>query len=143
LTDGTEHLDAALGAIAAAGATGVTVVPLHLRPGAREWFMAWLGRAHPELVPRYERLYLRRAYLPAEYRGWLSQRVAPLLSKHGLDRQHGGTARQVDAGIATGVPGDAEVGFPEGSLPAAGVPRAPRASPEPGRPTAGEQLELL
>jgi DNA repair photolyase len=143
LTDGTEHLDAALGAIAAAGATGVTVIPLHLRPGAREWFMAWLGRAHPELVPRYEQLYSRRAYLPAEYRGWLSQRVAPLLAKHGLDRQHAGTARQVDAGIATGVPGDAEVGFPEGSLPAAGAARAPRASPAPGRPTAGEQLELL
>ena len=64
LTDGTEHLDAALGAIAAAGATGVTVIPLHLRPGAREWFMAWLARAHPELVPRYEQLYARRAYVP-------------------------------------------------------------------------------
>src|SRR3954447_9574033 len=42
LTDGTAELDAALGAVAAAGATGVTVIPLHLRPGAREWFMAWL-----------------------------------------------------------------------------------------------------
>ena len=41
------HLDAALGAIAAAGATGVTVIPLHLRPGAREWFMAWLPRPTP------------------------------------------------------------------------------------------------
>jgi DNA repair photolyase len=33
LTDGTAELDAALGAVAAAGATGVTVIPLHLRPG--------------------------------------------------------------------------------------------------------------
>ena len=95
LTDGKTELDAALGAIAAAGATGVTVIPLHLRPGAREWFMAWLARAHPELVPRYEQLYARRAYVPAEYRTWLAQRVAPLLAKHGLDRQKGGAARQI------------------------------------------------
>jgi DNA repair photolyase len=125
LTDGKAELDAALGAIAATGATGatgVTVIPLHLRPGAREWFMAWLAEAHPELVARYQQLYARRAYVPAEYRTWLSQRVAPLLTKHGLDRQKGGAARKVDAVIATGVPGDEEVGFPAGSLPSGGMP---------------------
>jgi DNA repair photolyase len=122
LTDDTASLDAALGAIAAAGATGVTVIPLHLRPGAREWFMAWLRPAHPELVPRYERLYARRAYAPAEYRTWLQQQVAPLLRRHGLDRQSGGSARGSSDSIATGVPGDEEVGFPEGSLPTGGMP---------------------
>jgi DNA repair photolyase len=142
LTDSVAELDAALGAIAAAGATGVTVIPLHLRPGAREWFMAWLTGAHPELVGRYEQLYARRAYVPAEYRTWLAQRVAPLLAKHGLDGQRGGAARTVDDRIATGVPGDEEVGFPAGSLPSDGLPvraatvvGAPR--PEP------EQLALL
>ena len=68
LTDDEESLDAALGAIAAAGATGVTVLALHLRPGAREWFLGWLGRAHPELLPRYRQLYGRGAYVPAEDR---------------------------------------------------------------------------
>ena len=79
---------------------------------------SWRGSrgAHPELVPRYEQLYARRAYVPAEYRTWLARRVAPLLARHGLDRQNGGTARKVEA-IATGVPGDEEVGFPAGSLP--------------------------
>jgi DNA repair photolyase len=144
LTDGVADLDAALAAIAAAGATGVTVIPLHLRPGAREWFMAWLAGAHPELVPRYEQLYARRAYVPAEYRTWLAQRVAPLLAKHGLDGQRGGAARQIDDRIASGVPGDEEVGFPAGSLPSDGRPvQAPagegRAEPGP----AGEQLALL
>jgi DNA repair photolyase len=118
LTDGIAELDSAIGAIAGAGATGVTVIPLHLRPGAREWFMAWLVGAHPELVPRYDQLYARRAYVPAEYRTWLARRVAPLLAKHGLDRQKGGAARR----IATGVPGDEEVGFPVGSLPTGGLP---------------------
>jgi DNA repair photolyase len=149
LTDGVAELDAAIGVIAAAGATGVTVIPLHLRPGAREWFMAWLARAHPELVPRYERLYARRAYVPAEYRTWLAQRVTPLLAKHGLDRQKGGAARQIDEGIADGVPGDEEVGFPTGSLPSGGLPGvAPKGSSRPSQPATepaavGEQLALL
>jgi DNA repair photolyase len=149
LTDGVEHLDAALAAVAASGASGVTVIPLHLRPGAREWFMAWLSRAHPELVPRYQQLYGRRAYVPAEYRTWLSQRVAPLLTRHGLDRQKGGQARGVGAGIATGVPGDEEVGFPEGSLPTGGLPGIrPEAEGPVEPPTAlpapeAEQLSLM
>jgi DNA repair photolyase len=148
LTDSVEQLDAAVGAIAAAGATGVTVIPLHLRPGAREWFMAWLGGAHPELGPRYEQLYARRAYVPAEYRTWLAGRVAPLLVRHGLDRQKGGAARQIDDGIANGVRGDEEVGFPAGSLPTGGLPesRPARADDGRGRPTLPrepEQLTLL
>ncbi|MEU6642913.1 intein-containing Rv2578c family radical SAM protein [Saccharomonospora sp. NPDC046836] len=36
LTDSVEALDGLLAAVAEAGATGVTVIPLHLRPGARE-----------------------------------------------------------------------------------------------------------
>ena len=142
LTDDEESLDAAVGAVAAAGATGVTVIPLHLRPGAREWFLAWLSREHPDLVPRYEQLYRRRAYVPAEYRSWLSRRVAPILSRHGLDRQSGGRARQADGAMQAGVPGDAEVGFPEGSLPTGGLPGV-RPKGERPAPAAPEQLSLL
>ncbi len=148
LTDDVDQLDAAIGAIARAGATGVTVIPLHLRPGAREWFMAWLTEAHPELVTRYQQLYARRAYVPAEYRTWLAQRVGPILAAHGLDRQKGGAARKVDAALSTGVPGDAEVGFPAGSLPTGGIPGVrPKAKTVPARGPApvdaGEQLTLV
>ena len=142
LTDGVDQLDAAIGAVAAAGATGLTVIPLHLRPGARQWFMAWLARAHPELVPRYEQLYARRAYVPAEYRAWLSRRVAPLLARHGLDRQQGGAARR----IATGVPGDEEVGFPDGSMPTGGLTGmrpAGETAPTSAAPEVTDQLTLL
>ncbi|MGY1753298.1 intein-containing Rv2578c family radical SAM protein [Blastococcus sp. SYSU D01042] len=147
LTDDEASLDEALGAIAAAGATGVTVIPLHLRPGAREWFMAWLRTAHPELVPRYERMYARRAYVPAEYRAWLAARVAPLLARHGLDRRTGGEARGTDGPLATGVPGDEEVGFPAGSLPTGGMPGVRPKGELPPAPApaveAAEQLSLL
>ncbi len=84
LTDSAEALDALLGQIAAAGATGASVLALHLRPGTREWFLAWLAREHPGLVERYARLYRRGAYVDPEYRRALGERVTPLLRRHGL-----------------------------------------------------------
>jgi DNA repair photolyase len=124
LTDSVEHLDGALGATASAGATGVVVLPLHLRPGAREWFFAWLGREHPDLVPRYRRLYGRGSYVPAEYSRWLSARLAPLLERHGLAGAAGARVRRG--------PAQADGGFPGGSLPEAPAPAASTAAQEPG-----------
>ncbi len=84
LTDSTEALDALLGQVADAGATGASVLALHLRSGTREWFLSWLAREHPELVEPYARLYRRGAYVDPEYRRALGARVAPLLRRHGL-----------------------------------------------------------
>lgn len=84
LTDTVEHLDDLLGRIAEAGAAGVTVFPLHLRGTTRGWFMSWVSQSHPELVGRYRELYRKGAYVPAEYRAWLRERVGPLVSKYGL-----------------------------------------------------------
>jgi DNA repair photolyase len=84
LTDSADHLDALLGRIASAGATGVTVLGLHLRGSTRGWFMGWLQREHPELVGEYRELYRRGAYLPPGYRDSLRARVEPLIAKHGL-----------------------------------------------------------
>ncbi|WP_201769631.1 intein-containing Rv2578c family radical SAM protein [Amycolatopsis orientalis] len=84
LTDTAEALDALFARLADVGATRVTVLPLHLRPGAREWFARWLGREHPELVPKYRELYARGAYLPKSYRERLGARVGPLLRRHGF-----------------------------------------------------------
>ncbi len=84
LTDTVEHLDDLLGRIAQAGAAGVTVFPLHLRGTTRGWFMSWVSQSHPELVGRYRELYRKGAYVPAEYRAWLRERVGPLVGKYGL-----------------------------------------------------------
>ncbi|QRP43856.1 intein-containing Rv2578c family radical SAM protein [Amycolatopsis sp. FDAARGOS 1241] len=89
LTDSVEALDALFTQLADAGAGSVTVIPLHLRPGAREWFASWLGRNHPQLVPRYKRLYSRGAYADRGYRALLGERVGPLLRRHGLARETG------------------------------------------------------
>jgi len=59
---------------------------LHLRPGAKGWFLQWLGQQHPELVSSYRGLYPGvAAYAPKGYRAWLGKRVRPLLRAHGLD----------------------------------------------------------
>jgi DNA repair photolyase len=84
LTDSAEQLDAAVGAVAAAGARSVSPIALHLRPGAREWFMSWLAKAHPELVGAYERLYARSAYAPKSYQRRISALVAELAAAHGM-----------------------------------------------------------
>lgn len=87
LTDSEEQLDALFGALAEAGASDVTTGPLHLRPGAREWFLAWLAREYPALVPRYRRLYAGGSYAPAEYRTWLGERAGRARRRHGFDHR--------------------------------------------------------
>ena len=92
LTDSREHLDSALSRLKAAGATSVLYSALHLRSGAKEWFMEWLEQTHPQLVPRYRQLYGSSAYAPQDYRRWLGAKITPLVKKHGL---HHGSADPV------------------------------------------------
>lgn len=87
ITDGDAQLDRLLGKIAAAGASGATVFALHLRPGAREWFWAYLTRHHPDLVGAYTELYGHGAYVLRSYAADLARRVDPLLRRHGLARR--------------------------------------------------------
>ncbi|WP_228122570.1 radical SAM protein [Saccharothrix syringae] len=117
LTDSDERLDDLLGRVAEAGATGVTVLPLHLRPGAREWFARWLVRERPDLVDRYRALYARGSSVDVRYRRRLAARVGPLLERRGL----GSRGR------------DDEDAWPAGSLPASA----------PAAPVVPEQLTLL
>lgn len=84
LTDSSRHLDELLGSVAAAGASSVTVIPMHLRGSTRGWFLSWLSQQHPALVRRYRALYGRGAYVTPEYSRWLDARVAPLIRRYGL-----------------------------------------------------------
>jgi len=86
LTDGVDHLRAALSAVRDSGATSVMYSALHLKPGVKEWFFAWLGREHPEVLHRYTDLYSRGTYAPTGYRKWLAARLRPLLAEYGLER---------------------------------------------------------
>lgn len=97
LTDDEAALQATVAAIAAAGAAYVVPIVLHLRPGAREWFTAWLHRHHPELVPRYAALYRGGSYAARAYQDDVLRRVGELARRHGLATGAGRAAGDVPA----------------------------------------------
>jgi DNA repair photolyase len=77
-------LEAVVSAAREAGATGLWAGMLHLRDGTREHFMTVLARHWPELVPRYERAYRDRAYLPSSLTDGPLGQVAKLREKHAV-----------------------------------------------------------
>jgi DNA repair photolyase len=118
LSDSPGQLAAAVRAAAAAGAVHVTPIVLHLRPGAREWFLGWLRQAHPELVPRYAELYGRGAYPRKDYQARVTGQVRDLAEHFGVGRgagrPGGGTPR--GRGAAAGPPPPAAAGHEQLSL---------------------------
>ncbi|MFE1798795.1 Rv2578c family radical SAM protein [Streptomyces sp. NPDC059517] len=95
LGDDPSQLRATVRAIAASGATSVTPLVLHLRPGAREWFMSWLGHHHPHLVRRYERLYAEGAYAPKWYQRRITRQVHELAEEYGIGPTRAGMPRRI------------------------------------------------
>jgi DNA repair photolyase len=132
LSDSPAQLDAAVSQIAAAGATRVTPIVLHLRPGTREWFFRWLGAHHPGLVGRYLDLYGRSAYAPKAYQAKISGQVRELADKYGV-----GSSRRPRPGSGQNrrpVPGPGSRAQAAGLAPGAELTISPAQS---------EQLTLL
>jgi DNA repair photolyase len=129
ISDSPEQLRAVVRAAADAGASHLTPITLHLRPGVKEEFMPWLEEAYPELVAGYRRLY-RGSNAPKPVREQIGERVRaekhrhrtfaspapPAAARRPPDRRPGG-ATSLDA---------------EQDPSAAPDPR-PRASPAPDR----------
>jgi len=143
LSDSPAHLEAAVRQIAAAGATHVSPIVLHLRPGTREWFMSWLRAAHPDLVPRYAELYGRGAYAPKAYQERIAGQVRELAERHGVGRVSTprrslapAPARNPRGAPMTGRP----AGRPQDTPERAGDAREPEV---PGGSAHHEQLTLL
>jgi DNA repair photolyase len=67
-------------------ATHISPIVLHLRPGVKEVFIDWLGRAHPELVRRYRGMY-RGSTAPQAYRDEIGALVAD--ARKAAWRRHG------------------------------------------------------
>ena len=66
ISDRPDQLREVVGAAIDAGATHVSPILLHLRPGVREEFLPWLEEEHPDLVERYLQMY-RQPYGPKAY----------------------------------------------------------------------------
>jgi DNA repair photolyase len=82
ITDHPRMLREVVAAALDAGATHVSPILLHLRPGVREGFMEWLQDAYPDLVDRYGELYTRPYGTPAARRE-LGRRVGSLVRSMG------------------------------------------------------------
>jgi DNA repair photolyase len=85
ISDGDEQMRAVVEAALDAGASHVSPIMLHLRPGVREEFLPWLRRHHPDLVQRYEGLY-RTPYGPKGERDTIARRVHGFVDARGRPR---------------------------------------------------------
>jgi DNA repair photolyase len=97
LSDSPEQLRATVKAISQAGATSITPLVLHLRPGAREWYMAWLARNHPHLVRRYETMYAGGSYAPKWYQRQITRQVHEFAAEFGCGPGGRGMSRRLAA----------------------------------------------
>jgi DNA repair photolyase len=75
INDSPEQVQPIVDRAKAAGASFLGGVALHLRDEVKDVFFAWLEDKRPDLLPRYERLYKGRSYLPASDRSKLTRRV--------------------------------------------------------------------
>jgi len=75
INDAPHQVERLLELATQAGATSIGGVALHLRGEVRTVFMDWLRSQRPDLVPRYEELYRRRAYAPQGERERLARMV--------------------------------------------------------------------
>jgi DNA repair photolyase len=85
ITDDPQQLRKVVKAAIDAGATHVTPILLHLRPGVREEFLPWLAEQYPDLVPRYEAMY-RKPYASSDERKALGAGVSALVRALGGTR---------------------------------------------------------
>jgi DNA repair photolyase len=104
LSDSPAQLDAAVRRIAEAGATHVSPIVLHLRTGAREWFLQWLREQHPALLPRYRALYGRGAYAPKDYQARITEQVRELARRYRVGAASPAAGRRVPRGDRAGAP---------------------------------------
>lgn len=81
ITDDAEHMEAVVAAAAEHGADFIFSQALRLGPGISEYYLPWLEREFPELVPRYQQLY-RRNSPPGVYADAVGRTVGELKRKY-------------------------------------------------------------
>jgi DNA repair photolyase len=116
ISDSPEQLRAVVRAAADAGASHLTPLTLHLRPGVREEFLPWLEETYPELVPDYRRLY-RGSNAPKPVREAIADQV------HTEKRRHRTFATPTTPSTARRVPDPPSRGTRRDDAPSRGTRR--------------------
>ena len=86
INDSPKQVEEILELCGEAGAVNIGGIPLHLRGEVREIFFEWLKSYRPDLVPRYEQLYARGAYVGKEER----ERIQALVRGRARAQAHDG-----------------------------------------------------
>jgi DNA repair photolyase len=79
-SDAPEQLEEVATACVEAGATFVTPIPLHLRRGVKEHFLAFVKEHHPKRHAALARRYARSAYLPPADQEIVAARVRAVVA---------------------------------------------------------------
>ncbi|MDP9326332.1 MAG: radical SAM protein [Candidatus Dormibacteraeota bacterium] len=87
ISDSPAQLRATAAKVIAAGATHVNPMLLHLKPGVKEEFMAWLEREFPDKVGDYQARYQGRAYANPADRANLDLKMRRVLAGLPLPRR--------------------------------------------------------
>ena len=77
VNDAPEQIARIVELVDGAGADSIGGIGLHLRGEVRDIWFDWLRDHRPELIPRYEELYARGAYLPPAERDRLAALARP------------------------------------------------------------------
>lgn len=88
ITDSARDLEALVRAAAQAGAKHIFANPLFLKPCSAAVFLPFLEKEFPTLVESYRQRYRDRAFLPKTYHQRLSQLMARLRQKYGIQADH-------------------------------------------------------
>ncbi|MFW5933203.1 MAG: radical SAM protein [Actinomycetota bacterium] len=86
LSDGRDQLEQVVRGAIDAGASSITPIVLHLRPGVRELFEPWLADVAPDLVEHYRGWYAD-SYASAAVRERITGTVHELIESHGGPRR--------------------------------------------------------
>jgi DNA repair photolyase len=94
VNDSPEQVEPLLELLDDAGADSIGGIALHLRGEVRDIWFDWLREHHPDLVPRYEELYARGAYMRKDE----ANRLAAMVRRPGRT----GPRRGIDAARSSG-----------------------------------------
>lgn len=130
MSDSREQLTAVIDAVIDAGAGSVTALALHLRPGVREHYLAWLSIYDRDLHARYLAAYVDGSTIDSAYRQWLAATTRSITDSAARRRRARPDARPSlpAAGLAVGdraahrgLPTPKDRPAPPGARPAAAL----------------------
>jgi DNA repair photolyase len=82
ISDSQSQLHDVVKAALDAGATNVSPILLHLRPGVKEVYLEWLAEHYPDLLPHYKAMY-PKAYASSRDRSAFGARVGEIINSLG------------------------------------------------------------